>query len=731
MKHVYTLLLVLLSINAYSQYCPALGPDQLLPCGVGSTTLTADLTQCGGGIGPKETTTYAVSSIPYVAQSNTGNQLFMTDDSQQGPFAIGFNFCFFGNTYSQFYVGSNGWISFSAGQPTTFTSQPIPTFNALVPKNCIMGPWQDWHPGLGGQIRYQTSGVAPCRKLTVSWIGVPMYLCTGNQGTFHIVIYESTNNIENYIQNKPACTQWQGGTATEGVHNALGTIGITVPGRNSTAWTANNDAWKWTPNGATVNPTLTWYQVGNPVAIGTGTSINVTPNGPTQYTCHFVYPTCNAGWSSCNIGGQGPDTILVVPGPPNLTPPGIIYTNPSCINECDGTIVVSPIGGTQPTTISWNGPTGFNPINLCEGQYDYVINDAAGCTVSGTVTLIDPPMPVVGPITALDTVCWHSTSEAYLIPVQPNYTYQWSSVGTITSGQGSSTITVDWSALNGGYIPGAVQVTGYDINGCPSLPVDVDLEILNILPVIQPAGPFCSYDEFVTLQATPLGGVFTGIGVVDPNFTPGDAVGTNTITYTYTQSGCVFDTTTQITVYPQPTISPITPYNEFYEICDGDSVISTYSVVPDLPGYNEWTFLNNTTQQDALTITWGAAGMFDIMVVHWSNGCVSAPQTTSITIAQCPSELFYVPNGFTPDGDEHNNTLRFVVGDAFDRFDFTVTIYNRWGEVVYESHDATAEWDGTFNNRMCQQGTYTYHIQLKHKETSKRYVYDGHVTLFR
>ena len=37
--------------------------------------------------------------------------------------------------------------------------------------------------------------------------------------------------------------QWQGGTATEGIHNAAGTIGIAVPGRNSTSWIANNDAW--------------------------------------------------------------------------------------------------------------------------------------------------------------------------------------------------------------------------------------------------------------------------------------------------------------------------------------------------------------------------------------------------------------------------------------------------------------------------------------------------------
>lgn len=133
MKHL--LLLLLFPFFVYSQFCPALGPDQILPCGVGTTTLTADLSQCGpGGANPNQTTNYSVGAIPYVNQTNTGNQLFMTDDSQQGPFQIGFNFCFFGTTYTQFWVGSNGWISFSPGQPITFTTQTIPTGNALVPK---------------------------------------------------------------------------------------------------------------------------------------------------------------------------------------------------------------------------------------------------------------------------------------------------------------------------------------------------------------------------------------------------------------------------------------------------------------------------------------------------------------------------------------------------------------------------------------------------------------------
>ena len=104
------LIFLLLTSIGYGQYCPALGPDQLLPCGVGSTTLTANLSQCGAGNNPNQTTSYTVASIPYVTQTNAGTSVFMTDDSQQGPFAIGFNFCFYGQTYNQFYIGSNGWI---------------------------------------------------------------------------------------------------------------------------------------------------------------------------------------------------------------------------------------------------------------------------------------------------------------------------------------------------------------------------------------------------------------------------------------------------------------------------------------------------------------------------------------------------------------------------------------------------------------------------------------------
>jgi hypothetical protein len=66
-------------------------------------------------------------------------------------------------------------------------------------------------------------------------------------------------------------------------------------------------------------------------------------------------------------------------------------------------------------------------------------------------------------------------------------------------------------------------------NGCVGMPVSFDLTILDIVPTITPVGPFCEYEEFVTLQATPIGGIFSGPGMVGNDFTPSNAVGIDTI----------------------------------------------------------------------------------------------------------------------------------------------------------------------------------------------------------
>ena len=741
MRFLILFLSLLISFLGISQNCPYLGPDQYLTCGVSSTTLTADFSQCGNGINPNQTTNYSVQNIPYSLQNNTGTQLFMSDDSQQGPFNIGFTFCFFGQTYTQFYVGSNGWISFSGGQPTTFTSTTIPSGAANIPKNCIMAPWQDWHPGIGGQIRYQVQGTAPCRKLIVSWVGVPMYSCTNLQGTFHIVIYESTNVIENYIQTKPNCPSWAGGTAVQGLHNLAGNFSITVPGRNSTQWTANNDAWRYTPSGPQVLPTPTWYIVGNPVPIGTGNSINVTPPPAGEYyTCQLVYPSCNLGWNSCNsIAGSGPDTVFVQPGPPNLPTPIVSSIDPTCFNDCDGEITVTPVGGNGNTYISWGAlGSNFSISGLCAGVYPFDLVDDAGCTYNSSVTINNPPEITINSILGSDTLCYDSGINLFSSSsIFSGLTYTWaSSNGIITSGQGTESINLNVSGVPGGIYSSSLQVVGSDANGCESSPQSFDIFIFNLLPSIDPIGPLCSYDSCVNIGVSPVGGIISGDNVSNGQFCPDSTmIGENLISYTYTQSGCSFQTTSSVQVNPRPQIESI--YNnlgqigyQFSEVCEGFDLTNTYGINGS-GGIYIWYFFGDTLESQNLSLTWEGPGFYTFFATETQNGCVSYPEDYNVSIQSCPQELIFIPNTFTPDGDEVNQIWRPIFTEGYDPFDFNMVVVNRWGEVVWESNDPSSGWDGTYNSKMCPDGVYTWMVSFGSPESGKKQIKHGHVTLVR
>lgn len=811
------LLFLLFPFFLLSQYCPFIGPDLTLPCGVTQTTLTADLSQCGQGALPQGTSNYGVTNIPYVAQVNNGTLVQLSDDSQSGTFNIGFTFCFYGSNYTQFRIGSNGWISLGAGvQPATFATQAIPSANAAVPKNCIMGPWQDWNPSLGGQIRYQVQGTAPCRKLVVSWIGVPMFSCTNLQGTFHIILYESTNVIENHIANKPACNQWANGTAVQGIHNLLGNAAVTVAGRNSTQWVTTNNAYRWTPNGGVIQPTWTWYQVGNPNPIGTGLSITVTPPiGGAYYTCQPVFPSCNAGWATCNAGvGQGPDTILVTPTP-NLPNPNVTVNNPLCTDSCNGSIIVTPVGGLAPFIINWNGlGNNLTLSNLCDGTYTFTLNDANGCTYNGSATLIDPlplqspsvigtnptcfgycdglatvnpvdglapysfvwsnnqltqtatnlcsgnysvtvidanncpatnnvilvdpPQVTINPIVGSDTVCFNSTNNIYSVSsVFPNLTYTWSSGIGVFQGQGTNQITLDVTGVNGGLYNNTLTVFGQNQIGCQSQPQTFTIYDLNILPVITPVGPFCEYDNCINLIATPPNGIFSGMNVWGNQYCPDNGfIGLDVVNYMYSQSGCWFDTSINVQVYPRPNILPITngvvdENMEYHQICEGATITDIFDLVSVSGGYNEWYIFGDTITNNTLSVTWDMDGIFTFQGVRWDNGCVSNPQSFTITLELCPNEIFYIPNAFTPDGDERNNLFKPIITSGVDIFNYTFLIYNRWGQIVWESFNPNIGWDGTYNGTMCQDGVYTWKLRFKTPKTDEVKEFKGSLTLIR
>ena len=94
-------------------------------------------------------------------------------------------------------------------------------------------------------------------------------------------------------------------------------------------------------------------------------------------------------------------------------------------------------------------------------------------------------------------------------------------------------------------------------------------------------------------------------------------------------------------------------------------------------------------------------------------------------------QSFYLPNAFTPNGDGLNDEFKPV-----QRYDFVKTyhlyIYNRWGQLLFETSDINTGWDGNFKGEPVQQGTYVYKIVYTAYSTgSEPQTTAGNVTLVR
>ena len=404
-------------IQAQATACPDVdaGPDVTV-CG-GCTTLNATIQ------GTVATNTYTGSVIPYNPYSfNTGIPILIgIDDEWSDTIQLPFCFEFFGNTYTKCVIGSNGVISFDINNALQYNTWPIngPMPSNLDPYmlNCIMGPWHDIDPSVGGQMYYELLGTAPCRTLVVSWYQVPMFDCNNLINTQQTVLYETTNVIDIFLQNKPVCTTWNGAAAIEGLNDPTGTIGYIAPGRNfPTQWTAANDGYRFTPSG-TPNYSFTWLQNGNP--IGTTPSIQACPTVTTTYVAQVINQTCNGPLTVY-------DTVVVTLGNGNVTV-NATAGSPSC-SPNTGSATATPTG-TGPYSYVWTpgGQTNQTATGLAPGTYTVIVTDLSnGCQATDTV-LITSGVPVNLTSNGTNTIC--AGTQAFVTASAtggtPGYTYSW------------------------------------------------------------------------------------------------------------------------------------------------------------------------------------------------------------------------------------------------------------------------------------------------------------------
>lgn len=182
--------------------------------------------------------------------------------------------------------------------------------------------------------------------------------------------------------------------------------------------------------------------------------------------------------------------------------------------------------------------------------------------------------------------------------------------------------------------------------------------------------------------------------------------------------GCVDSATVTVDHFPEATVFSSPDYygysgDEVNLLATGNSPGGEYTWFPE-DGLSCATCQNPTASPTYSTTYF--------VVFTDENGCKS---TADVNINF--EALFYVPNTFTPDGNEFNNMF-FAVGGNITEFE--MMIFNRWGELIFESHDISQGWDGTYGDKICQDGTYVWKIKYKDLE-GKDGEMVGHVNLLR
>jgi gliding motility-associated-like protein len=196
--------------------------------------------------------------------------------------------------------------------------------------------------------------------------------------------------------------------------------------------------------------------------------------------------------------------------------------------------------------------------------------------------------------------------------------------------------------------------------------------------------------------------------------------------------GCVNEATyvNYIEVYPVPVAQFSYSPNEI-QVSDPTVTFTNNSINSD--SYL-WTFgdgSGTSTESDPIHVypSIGNVAYTVELIALNSFGCVD---TTEKTVFINEEILYFVPNAFTPDGDQFNEEFKPIFVSGLDIYDYHLVIFNRWGEIVFESYNVANGWKGTYGtNGIIMDGTYVWTIDFGELKSDKTYRAEGQVTVLR
>lgn len=146
-----------------------------------------------------------------------------------------------------------------------------------------------------------------------------------------------------------------------------------------------------------------------------------------------------------------------------------------------------------------------------------------------------------------------------------------------------------------------------------------------------------------------------------------------------------------------------------------------------------WDFDDNTTSTEENPNHMFVGVTENLLVSLTAYTPLGCSDTYQLSLPVIAEPIYYIPNTFTPDQDEHNQTWQAIFTTGFDPYAFQLAVYNRWGEVIWETRDASQAWDGTYGleGNQVPAGMYTWKLQFETKENDYRKIVTGHLNLIR
>ncbi|WP_207493447.1 gliding motility-associated C-terminal domain-containing protein [Aridibaculum aurantiacum] len=360
------------------------------------------------------------------------------------------------------------------------------------------------------------------------------------------------------------------------------------------------------------------------------------------------------------------------------------FTHTTCANN-NGTAAVAVTGGTAPYDFAWSpGGATTSAINgLAAGKYVVTVTDEQGCIAKDSVVINPSTKPTITGVAVTDINCYGQTTGAASASVSGGvtpYTYVWK------SGTQSSNAASLQNAAAGDYqllitdAAGCKDSSSFNIAAPPAMIIDFTA-----------SNTTCGFHNG-SAAATVNGGVAPYSYQWNTGSTATAITGLRAGTYTFSvidANGCTFSKSQEIASSVPLQVS-----------LGGDTTVCPGSPIVLRPGAYA-TFLWSDGSTNA-TLEISTAGTYGVTVTS-AEGCVASDSI--VAKGECREIVF--PTAFTPNGDGKNDFFR-PLGTLSALSGYKLIVYNRWGQVVFQTNDPNKGWNGRFNSMEPPTGVYVW-----------------------